>query len=40
MLHVNVVVGGAVNQEQLPEGGRRRVEVLGAVENVAILETI
>jgi len=40
VLHVNVVVGGAVDQEQLPEGRRRRVEVLGTVENVAILETI
>jgi hypothetical protein len=40
VLHVNVVVGGAVDQEQLPEGRRRRVEVLGTVENVAILETV
>jgi hypothetical protein len=40
VLHVDVVIGGAVDQEQLPESRRRRVEVLGAVENVAILETI
>jgi hypothetical protein len=40
VLHVDVVVGGAVNQKQLPEGRRRRVEVLGTVEDVAILETI
>ena len=40
VLHVDVVVGGAVDQEQLPESRRRRVEVLGTVENVAILETV
>ena len=38
VLHVHVVVGGAVHQEQLPEGRRSWVEVLGTVEDVTVLE--
>ena len=38
VLHVHVVVSGAVHQEQLPEGRGRRVEVLGTVEDVTVLE--
>ncbi len=37
VLHVHVVVGGPVDQEEFSKCWRRRVEVFGTVKNVAIL---